>query len=147
MIKQRNIVMILILFVITLGIYGLYWFYSTANELIQRNKQDENPFIWLIMALIPIVNLFAIWKHAQAVELMTEKRVNGMVLFLLWVVIIPVAIIVTQMELNKLAGQATANSVEAPATSEESAPSSEEAPASSEEPPNTSGESSTGNQG
>ena len=140
MIKHRNIVMVLILFVITFGIYGLYWFYSTANELIQRNKQDENPFIWLIMALIPIVNLFAIWKHAQAVELMTEEKVNGMVLFLLWVVIAPVAIIVTQMELNKRAGQATASADEAPATSEE-------APASSEEPPTTSGESSTGNQG
>ena len=133
MIKQRNIVMVLILFVITLGIYGLYWFYSTANELIQRNKQDENPFIWLIMALIPIVNLFAIWKHAQAVELMTEKKVNGMVLFLLWVVIAPVAIIVTQMELNKRAGQATATSGEAPATSEEASSTTEESSAGSEE--------------
>ena len=68
---------------ITLGIYGLYWFYSTANELIQRNKQDESPFIWLIMALIPVANLFAIWKHAQAVGLMTEKKVSGVLLFLI----------------------------------------------------------------
>ena len=133
MIKRRNIAMVLILFVVTFGIYGLYWFYSTANEMIQRNKQDENPFVWLIMALVPIVNLFAIWKHAQAVELMTRKKVNGIVLFLLWLVIAPVAIILIQMELNKRAGQATASSGEAPATSEEPAPSSEEASAGFEE--------------
>ena len=133
MIKQRNIVMVGILSVITFPIYGAYWFYSTAKEMIQRNKQDENPVIWLIMALIPIVNLFSWWKHAQTVELMTEKRVSGMVLFLLWVVIFPVALIVTQMELNKLAGQATAGSVETPASSEESSAGSEEASSSDQE--------------
>lgn len=105
MIKRRNVIMVPILFVITLGIYGLYWFYSTANELIQRNKQDENPFVWLVMALIPIVNLFAMWKHAQAVELMTEKKVSGVLLFLVWLPpITPVALILTQLELNKRAG-------------------------------------------
>ena len=107
--KRRNVVLVPILFIITLGIYGLVWFYSTADEMIRLNKQEnENPLMWLIMALIPVVNLFAVWKHSQAVELMTEKRVNGVLLFLLWF-IFPIAIVWTQLELNKRAGEISAS--------------------------------------
>ena len=109
MIKRRNVIMVPILFIITLGIYGLYWFYQTADEMIRHNKQEnENPLVWLILALIPIVNLVAIWKHTQAVELMTEKRVSGVVLFILWLIFSPAALIWTQAELNKRAGEVTA---------------------------------------
>ena len=85
-------------------------------------------------------------KHAQAVELMTEKKVNGMVLFLLWLVIAPVAIIVTQMELNKRAGEALATAEAPPPSPEEPPAASEEAAASSEEPPASSEETSTDKQ-
>ena len=109
MIKRRNVIMVPILFIITFGIYGLYWFYQTADEMIRHNKQEnENPLVWLILALIPIVNLFAIWKHTQAVEQMSEKKVSGVVLFLLWLIFSPAALIWTQSELNKRAGEATA---------------------------------------
>ena len=110
MIKRRNVIMVPILFIITLGIYGLYWFYQTADEMIRHNKQEnENPFVWLILALIPIVNLFAIWKHTQAVDLMSEKKVSGVVMFLLWLIFFPAALIWTQSELNKRAGEVTAS--------------------------------------
>ena len=106
MIKRRNPVMVPILSVITLGIYGLVWFYSTSDELIRYNKMNANPFAWLILALIPLANLIAIWSHAQAVAQMTRegngKGINGTVMFLLWFV--PFAgIIVSQLELNKRA--------------------------------------------
>ena len=99
-----------ILFFITFGIYGLYWFYQTADEMIRHNKQEnENPLVWLILTLIPIVNLFAIWKHTKAVEQMSEKKVSGVVLFLLWLIFSPAALIWTQSELNKRAGEVTAS--------------------------------------
>jgi len=104
--------MVPVLFIITFTIYGLYWFYQTADEMIRHNKQEnENPLVWLILALIPIVNLFAIWKHTQAVEQMSEKKVSGVVLFLLWftLIFIPVALVWTQSELNKRAGEVTAS--------------------------------------
>jgi len=108
-IKRRNVIMVTILFIITFGIYGLYWFYQTADEMIRHNKQEnENPLVWLILALIPIVNLFAVWKHTQAVEQMSEKNVSGVVLFLLWLIFLPAALIWTQSELNKRAGEVTA---------------------------------------
>ena len=100
---RRNILMIPILFVITFGIYGLYWFYSTSNELIRYNKSDENSFVWLLFALIPIVNMIAVWKHSQAIKSMSENKVNGVMLFAIWIILPPVAMIWTQAEMNKLA--------------------------------------------
>ena len=108
MVKRRNLVFVAVVFPLTLGIYGLYWFYSTAEELIKTNKQEDNSLLWLLMALIPIVNLFAIWKHAQAVGTMTsnmkgENGINPILLFFLWLAVNPVAVLWTQSKLNKLA--------------------------------------------
>ena len=109
MIKRRNVIMVPILFIITFGIYGLYWFYQTADEMIRHNKQaNENPLVWLILARFPSVKRLAVWKHTQAVEQMGEKNVRGGVLFLLWLIFSPAALIWTQSELNKRAGEVTA---------------------------------------
>ena len=35
MIKQRNMAMQVVLMVITLGLYGIYWFYVTTKEIIE----------------------------------------------------------------------------------------------------------------
>ncbi len=32
-IKSRNMIMQVVLFIITLGLYAIYWFYSTLKEL------------------------------------------------------------------------------------------------------------------
>ena len=107
MIKRRNVVMVPILWLITLGIYGLVWFYQTSDELIRYNKKSDNPVLWLVLALIPGLNLIAIWFHAQAIEYMgTEvgkKGFNGILLFILWFVPIPflVGMILSQWQLNK----------------------------------------------
>mgnify|MGYP001397975550 CR=1 FL=1 len=110
MIKRRNVFIVPVLLVVTLGLYGLVWLYSTADELIRYNKQRDNPFLWLILALIPPLNVVAIWFHSQAVAQMsaseTGKGINGILLFVLWFIPIPflVAMILSQMELNKRAG-------------------------------------------
>ena len=96
-----------ILFVITFCIYGLYWYYSTSNELIRHNKSDENPFVWLLFALIPVVSLIAVWKHSQAIQAMSGNKVNGVVLFVTWIVLPPISMTIgmiwAQSEMNKLA--------------------------------------------
>ena len=40
-IKHRNMVMQIVLVIITLGIYAIYWFYVTLNELHIANGKDE----------------------------------------------------------------------------------------------------------
>ena len=42
-IKYRNMLVQVILSIITLGIYGIYWYYVTFNELWVANGKDEDP--------------------------------------------------------------------------------------------------------
>jgi hypothetical protein len=113
MIKRRNVFMVPVLLIVTFGLYGLIWLYATADELIRYNKQKDNPFLWVILALIPPLNVIAIWFHSQAVAKMsasaTGKGINGVLLFVLWFVPIPflVAMMLSQLELNKRVGEAT----------------------------------------
>lgn len=102
-IKRRNPVAVLILSIITLGIYGIYWVVSTTNELRKNTKSAPNPnMLWLF--LIPVVNIiiffFYYWKYSQAIEELTGF--TGVGLFLLWIFFSPIAIIISQVQLNKI---------------------------------------------
>ena len=103
MAKKRNPVLVIILTFITLGIYGIYWFYQTSKELIAYTHKQANPLLWTIGLFIPVLNLIVIWKYAHAVEEATGGRRNGILIFLLWMVFFPAVQYVVQSELNKLA--------------------------------------------
>ena len=45
-----------VLFIITLGIYAIYWYYSTLKELHVANDQDEGAGMWAVFLFIPILN-------------------------------------------------------------------------------------------
>jgi hypothetical protein len=47
--------------------------------------------------------MIAVWKHSQAIKSMSENKVNGVMLFAIWIILPPVAMIWTQAEMNKLA--------------------------------------------
>ena len=40
MIKRRNMVVQVLLFIITFGIYGVYWFYVTSKEMVEYKKAE-----------------------------------------------------------------------------------------------------------
>ncbi len=103
MIKNRNVVMVVVLSFLTLGIYSIYWFYVTAKEMVTYKGLDGSPGLWTVMLFIPIANFFAFWKHCQAVEAMTDGKYNALLMFLAWFVFFPIVLILTQTELNKLA--------------------------------------------
>ncbi len=99
-IKHRNPFMVFVLTFVTLGIYGLYWLYSTANEL------ENGPSPRLVFALIiPIINFFVLfyflWKYSKAINEKTGFSDIG--LFLLWIFLGPVAMVISQIELNQMA--------------------------------------------
>ncbi len=102
-IKHRNVILIFILFHVTLGIYGLYWLYATSSELMAYNRRDGNPLAWLLMALIPVLNVFAIWFHAQEVEKFSKhgghEGYGATFIFVLWLAP-PLAMMFIQAELN-----------------------------------------------
>ena len=103
-IKKRHPAFVLIMSLITFGIYFLYWSYLTGVEL---NQSTDYKFpAWLIfLGLIPGIGIiFAIafyWMHSKAVNRLTGF--SNIALFLLWHFLAPVAIVLAQIELNKKA--------------------------------------------
>lgn len=106
MIKYRNMWMQVLLFIITLGIYGIYWFYSTAREMIDYQKIDGSPGLWTILLFIPFANLFAYWKYGGLVDSLTDSKYPQILIFILYIFFSPLVWLLTQLELNRLARQA-----------------------------------------
>jgi len=103
MIKKRNIGMQVLLYVVTLGLYGIYWFYQTAKEMIEYKRLGGSAGLWTLLSVIPFINLIAVWKYGGAVESLTEGRYNKILIFVLWFFLPFVVLIITQAELNRLA--------------------------------------------
>lgn len=52
-IEERSSAMVIVLFLVTCGIYGLYWLYKTSEELKNTtNDPDINPVMDLIITII-----------------------------------------------------------------------------------------------
>ena len=98
-IKHRSPVGIIILTIITFGIYGLYWVVKTKGEINRLGAQI--PTAWLI--IIPIANIYFVYKYSEGFATFVTKDKNTILWFLLYLVIAPVAMILVQIELNKLA--------------------------------------------
>lgn len=97
-IKRRNPALVIIFTIITFGIYGIYWFVKTKNEI---NSLGANiPTAWLL--IIPIANLYWDYKYAEGFSNYVKKDNNAVLWFLLFFFVAPVAVIIFQIELNKL---------------------------------------------
>ena len=103
MIKRRDMPMQVLLFVVTLGLYGIYWFYVTMDEMIKYKGLEGSAALWTVLAIIPLLNLIAFYKQGEAVEALTEGSVNKWLMFVVWILISPAAWLITQIELNKRA--------------------------------------------
>ena len=104
MVKHRNPVLVIVFSVITLGIYGIYWLVSTTKELRRLKADAPNPWA-LLLFLIPLVNIFVAlwyyWKYSAAIE--EISGFSAVLLFLLWIVFPPAAVVIAQIQLNKKA--------------------------------------------
>lgn len=77
--RNRSVVMVIILSFITFGIYPLYWMVSTKEEMNQLGA--DIPTGWLI--IIPFVNIWWMWKYSQGVDHVSRGKLSGAVTFLL----------------------------------------------------------------
>jgi len=59
--KERGVAFVIVISIVTLGIYALYWDYKTLEELKQHTGDGVGGVIGLVIALvIGIVNFFVI---------------------------------------------------------------------------------------
>jgi len=85
--------------IITCGIYALYWFYKTKEEI--NSLGASIPTYWLI--IIPIANLYWVYKYCEGFSDYAAKDDNKVLWFLLYILISIVPMLIFQSELNKLA--------------------------------------------
>ncbi|MFA6158164.1 MAG: DUF4234 domain-containing protein [Candidatus Paceibacterota bacterium] len=100
-IKHRNPALVIILSFITFGLYGLYWTVRTKGEI--NGLGAKIPTAWLV--IIPIANLYFFYRYSEGFSVFVKKDNSPILWFLLYLVIAPVAMILIQIELNKMAGQ------------------------------------------
>lgn len=107
-IKYRNMFLQVILYIITLGFYGLYWFYVTFNEMATANgKTEGSGCLWTFLLLIPIASLFSIWKHSEEYGEFVDNKYPGIAIFILWLVFAPAVWFLVQLDLNRAARSAS----------------------------------------
>jgi ABC-type transport system involved in cytochrome c biogenesis permease subunit len=95
---KRSLVMIYILSILTFGIYLVYWFVKTKNEL--NGMGARIPTAWLL--IIPIANIYWLYKYAEGFAKVTKKE-STILWFLLFLFVGIVVPAIVQSELNKLA--------------------------------------------
>ena len=98
-IKKRNPIGVLVLTVATLGIYGVYWVVKTKVDI--NSLGARIPTAWLF--IIPIVNIYFVYKYAEGFSRHVRKDNRPVIWFLLYMLLLPVAMVLFQMGLNKAA--------------------------------------------
>ena len=94
--EHRSPVMVFFVSLITFGIYGLVWYVKTKNEMNAKGAQI--PTAWLI--IIPIANIYWLWKYSQGVELVTNREMSVGVAFVLILLLSVIGIAIVQSKFN-----------------------------------------------
>ena len=103
-IKRRNMWVQVLLFIITLSLYNIYWFFVTLEELYKANgNEDGGGCLWTILYVIPIANLFAYWHQGHQYERFINGKYPGIAIFILWIVFAPAVWFLVQRDLNAAA--------------------------------------------
>lgn len=107
-IKHRNMFLQLFLVVITLGLYGIYWFHVTLGELHRANNRDPETgsWKWTIYFCIPILNFLSLWHYVgEYAEFVWNKHPKALVFILgiPWILFPPFVWFLAQLNLNRAA--------------------------------------------
>ena len=104
MIKRRDMLVQVLLFCITFGLYGIYWFYQTTVEMAEVAHDTEvSAGLWTVLLFIPIVGFYSHYKYSELFEDVASDHLNKWILFILWIVFCPAVWFIVQMDLNKKA--------------------------------------------
>lgn len=109
-IKRRNMLMQVVLFIITCGIYGLYWFYETASEMkVVAQDTEASPGLWTFLLIVPVLNFYAHYKYCELFEDVSADHFSLWLLFVIGLVFPPAVWFIVQSDLNEKADSVVLN--------------------------------------
>ena len=79
-IKHRSLFSIVLLDIITLGLYSIYWFFITKTEMNTINAQSAKVpfFLWFF---VPIINIWWFYRFCKAMNVITRGSLGVWVAF------------------------------------------------------------------
>jgi len=98
---NRSVVLVILFSIITFGIYHIYWYVKTKDEMVSMGASI--PTGWLL--IIPIVNLYWIWKWCVGVEHVSRGKLSGPVAFLLMFLLGIIGTAIVQVTFNGIASE------------------------------------------
>lgn len=90
--------MVLLLSVVTCGIYQIVWLVKAKEEMVARGA--DIPSSWLL--IVPIANLLYLYKWSMGVEHVTKGAMSGIVALLLQFALGPIACMLIQSKFNEV---------------------------------------------
>lgn len=98
---RRSIGQMILLMLVTFGIYMIYWLYTTKEELNKSSAQIPTFFFFFI----PFANLYFLYKFAEAFcAIVLKDKTQAIAYFVLLVCLFPVAELILQSQMNKRRG-------------------------------------------
>lgn len=77
--QKRNPITVALLILVTFGIYGIVWQVKTKEEM--KSMGADIPTAWLL--IVPIVNIYWLWKYSVGVDKVTNGKISAILSFLL----------------------------------------------------------------
>lgn len=108
--EKRSLVAVFLLTFVTLGFYGIYWHVKTKGEMNARGA--EIPTAWLL--IVPLVNIWWLWKYCEGVEHVTGGKLNTVTAFLVIWLLGFIGMLIAQDAFNKVQGAPAAAAPQAP---------------------------------
>jgi hypothetical protein len=97
--QKRDLFVVILLLVVTLGLYFIYWGVKTKGELCRMGA--EIPTAWFL--IIPFAHFYFWYKYAEAFTAFIKKGSDPVIYFLLMALVPWVGVIILQSEFNKIA--------------------------------------------
>ena len=96
--QNRNPIVVILLSIVTFGIYSLVWLVKTKGEMVAKGA--DIPTAWFL--IIPLVNLYWLWKYCQGVDKVTEGKMSAPVAFILFFVLSLIGMAIIQNSFNSV---------------------------------------------
>ena len=102
-IKYRNMLVRVLYYIVSLGLYGFYWYFVTLEELHQANGKERSGCLWTFLFFVPIASLFSMWHYSYEYADFVDEKYPGIGIFILWLVFSPAVWFLVQSDLNRAA--------------------------------------------
>ena len=96
--KKQNPLSLLILIVLTFGIYGIVWLARTRGEMVRKGADIPTTFL----IIVPIANYYYLWKWSKGVEHVTNGKMQWAIAFLLQWLLSGIGSAIIQDSFNKV---------------------------------------------